>query len=149
MEREHNVTHIPLDQLEGSLLVNRYAIRRLLGSGSHGMVHKLTDILNPMRPLVIKLSKDVENFAQEIKVMRRVSNTAHIHDCPHSTPEVVDYGMIIDEEQLMAWVIMPRFGMSIETYFTLVNNKMSRASVLYLGDALLSMLEQTHEAGYV
>lgn len=52
-------------------------------------------------------------------------------------------------DDIIAWVIMPRYGANLELYSEKMKNKMSRMSILDIGLAMLTNLEATHSAGYV
>jgi serine/threonine protein kinase len=44
---------------------------------------------------------------------------------------------------------MPRYGCNLDHYFDKVGQKLSKGSVLYLAQNLLSLLEQLHSSGFV
>jgi serine/threonine protein kinase len=44
---------------------------------------------------------------------------------------------------------MPRYGKNLETYFEEMGTKLSKASVLDLGLAILQMFESIHASGYI
>ena len=98
---------------------------------------------NPSENLIIKITEDHQNFAKEIATLRRVDRFSE------TSPEVVGYGLIKFKDKLYAWVIMPRYGMNLETYLKSVKRKISKSSIYDIGRALLKTLEATHKAGYV
>ena len=57
--------------------------------------------------------------------------------------------MAMQKGNLMAWVIMPRYGTNLETYFENMSHLMSKASIYDIGRAILFNLESVHRAGYV
>ena len=58
--------------------------------------------------------------------------------------------MIIDSKQkLMTYMIMPRYGKNLESYFEYLECKFNKVSVLDLGMALVTMLESMHQAGFI
>lgn len=50
---------------------------------------------------------------------------------------------------MLSYLIMPRFGRNLETYFENQNRVLSKASIFHLGRACIDLLEQIHNAGYV
>lgn len=144
-------------EIVGSILKKRFCIQSLLDQGSFGKVYRLIDLKNKKLPLVVKISPDYKNFGKEIHAMRKIykkSRESQMRDT-WSTPNVIDYGMIIkceagnsEEQELMSYCIMPRYGTNLETYFEKMKCKLSKASVLDLGLAILSMLESIHLAGF-
>lgn len=48
-----------------------------------------------------------------------------------------------------SYMIMPRLGQNLETYFKSCDSKMSKSSAYQLGIQIITMLEQIHSAGYV
>ena len=85
-------------ELEGHILKGTYLIGRHIDAGSFGQVHKVTDLSNKSRPLVIKISTDYKLFGKEINSMKKAyKKTKDIlkGDKSCSTPEVIEYGMII------------------------------------------------------
>ena len=75
--------------------------------------------------------------------MRRVSKHSKM------TSAIVDYGMVMHKNKLMAYAIMHRLGTNLESYFELMDRRMYKKSVFDLGTSVLSMLEAAHKAGYV
>lgn len=103
-------------ELKGAVIKERFVIGRLLDRGSFGKVYKIVDINDKHRPLVIKMSEEVQAFALEIKAMKK------IFQYNEKTPEVVDYGLIVHQKQgkemkMLSYMIMPRFGENLETFF--------------------------------
>jgi casein kinase 1 len=144
------------NKMEGSVLKQRYTIGRLIDKGSFGHVYKCIDIQNQSRHLVVKVANDYKQFGNEINAMRRISKKQTHHSTNASTPEVVEYGMILfkespteDEEKLLSYMIMPRYGHNLETIFERSSCRFSNASILSLALATLDMLESVHSAGYV
>ena len=85
-------------ELTGQVLKQRYLIGRHIDNGSFGQVYKIIDLINKERPLVIKISSDLKLFGKEINAMKKAYKQASQvleDDKSCSTPEVVDYGMII------------------------------------------------------
>lgn len=135
------------ETLVGGVLKDRYIIGRFLDQGSNGLVHKITDKENPQAQLVIKLASDAASFGSEVSCMKRIAK----HSTGRfNTPQVVSYGMAVrGEDNLLAWVIMPRYGTNLENYFEKMKHKMSIESILDVGLAMITTLEATHKAGYV
>ena len=67
----------------------------------------------------------------------------------HNNPKVVSYGLAVFKGKMMAWAVMPRYLMDLETYFSLMTNVISLKSICEIGVGLLSLLEGVHRAGYV
>ena len=128
------------EEVTGCILKRRYLIGRQVDRGSFGRVYKVIDLQDQERPLVIKVCDDYKLFAKEIAAMhnihRKCTPQATRADRPAGTsrtPEVVAYGMVmvcdgfeagtqinkrdISERKLMSYLIMPRFGRNLETYF--------------------------------
>jgi serine/threonine protein kinase len=95
---------------------------------------------------VVKFSKDHKAFAQEIKMMKRISKHSTGKYC---CPEVVSYGMATQNDSLKAWVIMPRYGYNIEYIALKMDFKLLKTSIYDIGTAILATLESIHKAGYV
>ena len=76
-------------------------------------------------------------------------NTNNLKQC---TPEVVEFGMIVHtvdgNEELLSYMIMPRYGQNLETYFEKQKCKISQSSILHIAISTLYMLESVHAAGY-
>jgi serine/threonine protein kinase len=143
---EKEIDQLPEDNIIGSSLKGRYTIDRYLDRGENGFVYVVTDLKKPRSLLVMKMTSEYMEFAQEIKMMRRISR----HSCERfSTPEVVDYGLAMYKNQLHAWVIMPRYGYNLDLYCGKLEYKLSNESILDIGKAVLFTLEATHKAGYV
>jgi hypothetical protein len=71
----------------------------------------------------VKFAQEFNKFGAEINIMKRIYKKSQFEmEC--STPEVVEYGIIIqsddvkenqyDEFELMSFVIMPRYGANLE-----------------------------------
>ena len=84
-------------EISGQVLKERYLVGRHIDNGSFGQVYKVVDLQNQARPLVIKISLDYKLFGKEINAMKKsYKKSLEIHnDSKCSTPEVVEYGMII------------------------------------------------------
>lgn len=54
----------------------------------------------------------------------------------------------ISKATLHSYIIMPRYGVNLESYFESSLRRMSRSSVYQLGIRLLTIFEQIHAAGY-
>lgn len=135
-------------QLEKATLKNRYIIGRHLDSGSNGHVYKITDIENPKIPLVLKISDECLPFSEEINTMRKIS--AAFKDT--SIPNVVAYGILHQElegvSSMNAYLIMPRYGHNLDTWFEKMKFKISVETILDLAQRLLTIIEGIHSAGY-
>jgi len=57
MQQNQNIDEIK-NQIEGSILKERFAIGRLIDQGSFGKVYKCIDLNNKNRPLVVKITND-------------------------------------------------------------------------------------------
>jgi len=55
----------------------------------------------------------------------------------------------VPEYIIMSYLIMPRYGINLESLFQSRNSHFSRESIYSLGIQLLNMLQRVHEAGYV
>ena len=68
-------------QFEGTLLQKRFKVERMLGQGSFGNVHKVTDTAagRDGQPMVAKASTNVEMLYNEIKALEQVSKYAQSH----------------------------------------------------------------------
>lgn len=141
-------------ELEKNMIKNRYLIGRHLDSGSNGMIYKIVDNQNQKVPLVIKLSEDCMAFSQEINHTKKIYKSG-AKNCSgiSQTPQVVDYGLINQikhgKETLLAYMIIPRYGHNLDTFFTKQNQHLNRQSILDLGLRIISMLQRCHEAGLV
>lgn len=84
-------------ELPGQVLKDRYLIGRHIDNGSFGQVYKIIDLQNQTRPLVIKISSDYKLFGKEINAMKKsFKKSQEIQSDPLcSSPEVIEYGMII------------------------------------------------------
>ena len=129
-----------------SLKEGRYTIIKYLDRGQNGFVYVVTDLKKPSSLLVMKMTSEYMEFAQEIKMMRRISRHSSRR---FSTPDVVDYGLAMHKSQLHAWVIMPRYGYNLDFYCGKLEYKLSHESILDIGKAMLFTLQATHRAGYV
>ena len=134
------------DSIIGSLLKGRYMIEKFLDQGSNGVVHNIIDKKHPSAKLVVKITTQYEAFGSEIKKMRRISKHSKGR---FSTPEVECYGMAVQGEELMAWVIMPRYGVNLEYVCERLGYQLSHATIHDVGSAILTTLEAVHKAGYV
>ena len=102
----------------------------------------------------MKISEDYKAFGGEIHIQRRVFTCNKKRPQKFlSTPEVVDYGLINikhqDEDALLAYAIMPRYGMNLEHAFRLCELQFSKAAILNIGIAVIALLKRVHRAGYV
>jgi serine/threonine protein kinase len=143
---EKEIDQISDTELIGSSLKGRYTIDKYLDRGENGLVYVVTDKRNPRSLLVMKMTAEYMEFAQEIKMMRRISRHSSER---FSSPEVVDYGLAMYKEALHAWVIMPRYGHNLDLYCAKLNYKLSNETILDISKAILFTLEATHKAGYV
>lgn len=135
------------ETIVGGVLKERYIIGRFLDQGSNGVVHKIVDKDHPQAQLVIKFASDATSFGSEVSCMKRIAKHSFGR---FNTPQVVSYGMAVrGEDNLLAWVIMPRYGSNLETYFEKMQHKMSKETILDVGLAMITTLESTHKAGYV
>lgn len=127
----------------------------MIDSGSYGEVYKCIDLENKHRPLVVKIASDYKQFGYEINAMRTVYKKQAKNGTEHHTPEVVQYGMILFnntttmKEELLSYMIMPRYGQNLETCFENSQAHFSNACVLQVALACVDMLESVHSAGYV
>ena len=97
--------------------------------------------------MVIKLTKDYKNFAVEIKTMRRISKFSSGR---YSCPEVVAYGMATqNKEVIYAWMIMPRYGHTLDHIVSKLSLNLTKPSVYDIGIAMLNTLKSVHSAGFV
>lgn len=55
----------------------------------------------------------------------------------------------IEQNDMRAYIIMPRYGKTLENYFYKVDLKLSNISVYNIGIQILNNLEIIHKAGYV
>ena len=144
---EKEIDQLPDDNIIGhSLKEGRYTIIKYLDRGQNGFVYVVTDLKKPSSLLVMKMTSEYMEFAQEIKMMRRISRHSSRR---FSTPDVVDYGLAMHKSQLHAWVIMPRYGYNLDFYCGKLEYKLSHESILDIGKAMLFTLQATHRAGYV
>ena len=142
-----------IGKLQGAQLKNRYTVGRYLDSGQNGKVYKVVDAKHPKAALVLKISENCKQFSVEIHQMKKIFQQNKL-DGQSSTPEVIDYGLVnlVEEdkvEKMMAYVIMPRYGVNLDEYFVKIDQNFSRESILDLALRLLSILEDIHAAGYV
>lgn len=153
--QENNIIDEIQGTLEGSVIKQRFQIARLIDCGSFGKVYKCVDLLQKNKPLVIKITEDYRQFGQEINAMKKVFSKQSSRKTNFSTPEVVDYGMILftankdKEEELLSYMVMPRYGQNLESYFERQNCNISNSSIHEMAKATLKMLEQVHEAGFI
>ena len=157
---EQNQIEMIKGELTGQILKGRYLIGRHIDNGSFGQVHKIIDLQDKTRPLVIKISADYKLFGKEINAMKKAyKKTSDFvgKDQSCSIPEVVEYGMIIQSSQnlqsneepvLMSYMIMPRFGSNLENYFEKQSCKMTNKSILHFGICMLKLIEGIHSAGF-
>lgn len=132
---------------------------------------KVVDLQDKETPLVVKVCEDHRLFAKEISAMHNIERRAESirqPGCTSKTPKVVAYGMVmvcdeaeladtdktLDEEEMsdkvmMSYLIMPRFGRNLETYFESQKRALHKSSIYHLGMACLDLLEQIHAAGYI
>lgn len=142
------------NKIEGSVLKTRYVIGRLIDKGSFGKVFKCIDLQNKNRPLVVKIASDYKQFGNEINSMRKIYKKQSHNISKYSTPEVVEYGMILFttqatiKEELLSYMIMPRYGQNLEHFFEKQKCNISNASILEIALGTLDMLESVHAAGY-
>lgn len=86
--------------------------------------------------------------------MRKIHSKQKKNTNKYATPEVVEYGMILftnqqaNNEELLSYMVMPRYGQNLETYFERQQCNISNASILEVAQATLNMLESVHAAGY-
>jgi len=86
--------------------------------------------------------------------MRKIYTKQDKTNQKFTTPEVVDYGMILftdliaQHEELLSYMVMPRYGQNLEAFFEKQNCSISNASILEIARGTLSMLEGVHAAGY-
>lgn len=149
------------EELTGCVLKKRFLIGNEIDRGSFGSVFKIVDLQDKSRPLVAKICKDYKLFAKEITAMKNIWRSNALYLKPHNvlTPEVVEFGMIMVADQneqapskdnpLMSYLIMPRYGKNLDTYFEAVGKNFSKASIYHLGLTVLEILEQIHASGYV
>lgn len=93
------------DYTEINILKDRYLIGDYLESGSNAVLYNLMDLKNTQTPLVIKLSQDIENFANEIMITKIIY---HMIDGEGKNIEIVDDGLIERHGYLWAYLIMPK-----------------------------------------
>jgi hypothetical protein len=89
--------------LPGQVLKERYLIGRHIDNGSFGQVFKIIDLKDQSRPLVIKISADYKLFGKEINSMKKSFKKSQevTNDTMCSTPEVIEYGMIIQSTECL------------------------------------------------
>jgi serine/threonine protein kinase len=141
-------------QLEKSVLKEQFMIGRHLDSGSNGKVYKVIDSKQPKANLVIKISEDVKGLSQEVNTMIKISKGLCVSEPGDSIPRVVDYGILSLEqkggqETLMAYMIIPRYGINLDDYFLKMKYIWSKNTILDLALGVLDALEQIHSAGHV
>ena len=134
------------NNIVGSILQQRYKIESFIDQGSNGTVYDVYDTKNPQEHFVVKLSSEYKDFAMEINMMRRISEHSF---GKYSCPKVVAYGMAAHKDNLMAWVIMPRYGRNLEYICQKMQYKLLKSSIYDIGNAILTTLEAVHKAGYV
>lgn len=61
------------DQLQGTVLKERFQIGKRLGKGSNCQVHKVVDLHDEHRPLVIKFGPDLHLLMKEVKAIQVVN----------------------------------------------------------------------------
>lgn len=129
------------EQLTGCILKRRYLVGRQLDAGSFGRVFKIIDLQDKEAPLVMKVCEDHRMFAKEISAMHNIQRKAATapkqqSGCVSKTPSVISYGMVmicdeadldqtertfneeeLSDKRMMSYLIMPRFGGNLETYF--------------------------------
>ena len=57
--------------------------------------------------------------------------------------------MATQNDKLMAWFIMPRYGYNLEYIFNKMEHRLLKSSIYDIGLAILFNLEAVHKAGYV
>ena len=147
-KKKNEVDVLNEKQIVGGILKGRYMIEKFLDKGSNGSVHNVIDIKDKDAQLVVKITTQYEDFGSEIKKMRRISKYSP-PQARFTTPQVIAYGMAVQGENLMAWVIMPRYGVNLEYVCEKVSYQLSTASIHDIGQAILSTLEAVHKAGYI
>lgn len=100
----------------------------------------------------MKITDDCMPFTNEINTMRKIKSDKSPRAKSDSTPVVIDYGLInheIEGEATMkAYLIMPRYGNNLEAWFEKIEFKLNRATILDLGQRLLTVFREIHSAGY-
>jgi serine/threonine protein kinase len=102
----------------------------------------------------MKVSHDYKKFGSEINTMKRIFKKSKLNNPTCTTPEVVDFGLILltdkpQEEAMMAYMIMPRYGHNLDFFFEKRNNTISKSNALAIGLAAIDMLQSVHAAGYI
>jgi serine/threonine protein kinase len=114
--------------------------------GSFGKVFKCTDLQDKNRALVVKIASDYKQFGNEINSMRKIYKKQSKDISKYSTPEVVEYGMILFnnqdtlKEELLSYMIMPRYGQNLEHFFEKQNCNISNNTILEIALGTLDML---------
>ena len=104
---------------------------------------------------MIKVATDYRSFGKEIGTMKKIFRKANF-DPICSTPDVIDYGMLIQQKSqeeneknerdsdlvLMSYVIMPRFGINLDKFFEESSQyRLTNSSILHLGLEIIELLE--------
>ena len=61
--------------LSGKVLSNRYQLLSVMAQGSFGVIYKATDLSSKDRPIIIKISKDLEMCKKEYKILRKITDS--------------------------------------------------------------------------
>ena len=75
--------------------------------------------------------------------MRKIYTKQDKTNQKFTTPEVVDYGMILftdliaQHEELLSYMVMPRYGQNLEAFFEKQNCSISNASILEIARGTL------------
>lgn len=157
----------------GAVLQSNYVIGSQIGIGSFGQVYEAIDMKRKDVPLVVKFSSNLNLAQREIEAMQTIWEEANNKKKLDRnriiyTPRIYGSGFVIKEAtqgktsrksprsskdsssgEKMSYYIMPRFGQNLEQYFDQQERNLSKSSIYSLGIALLNILEQIHDSGYI
>ena len=107
----------------------KFLIGRLIDKGSSGKVYKVIKKDYPKEPLVIKISEDNKNNRAEIQTMKKIKSGIQ--------KLLIAHGQLVLDNVLMVYVVMPRFGNSLDKHIE-VHGFPSQRESLSIGLSILA-----------
>ena len=119
-------------------------------------MYKVTDLEQRDRHLAVKVCKADALFERELRALCTIQRvrSKYQQDLNANTSETIANGLLkfskdAPPEKNFGYFVMPRYGKDLQTFFVTDSKRLSKASIYYLGLALLQTFEQIHLAGYI
>lgn len=128
-------------QKETSILSNDYAMIELIGKGSFGEVYLAQCKTGGFVAAKIEERKQTPRIYNEYKIYKHL----HTSNFEIGLPKIYDFIQTKDYNIM----VMQLLGPSLEDLFNKYNRKFKISTTLKLGEQIVGLLQQMHEANYI